>query len=206
MSRNQYPPASNDEQDIIDKCHKLGVKAPRLSSFIDERDKYPITEDIAKLFAIELSKDHDWSLLSIMMQASAVPKYRDLILDPIVKILRTKSKGLLKDLAINDLEKLLLPKDGLLLADLLQDKNIGENRILLIPIYSRLAKEAAIPILRKIVGDIDTRTYALHQLSILGDTSIENELRELSNHVDAWRRKIARDGLKRLGKKTQIAQ
>jgi hypothetical protein len=200
MTRYQYPPASEEELDIIEKCHKLGVKVPRLGSFMDQSKKYPITDEIAKLFAEELGKNHDWHLLAVIMQVGVTSKYRDIMLEPVVKVLRRKGVELARDGAINALDKLAVLQDAPLIADLLRDKNIGEDRILLVPIYARLAKKAAIPVLRKAVDDPDTMTYALHHLSILGDTSIENELLDLAKHPDAWRRKIARDALKRVEK------
>jgi hypothetical protein len=200
MTRNQYPPPSKAELEIIEKCHKLGVKVPQLGSFMDQRKKYPVTDGIAKLFAEELGKKHDWHLLAVIMQVGVTPKHRDIMLMPIVNVLRKAEKSLLNDTAINALGDIVLPRDAPIVADLLRDKNIGEDRILLVPIYARLAKKAAIPVLRKAVDDPDTMTYALHHLSILGDTSIENELLGLAKHPDAWRRKIARDALKRVEK------
>ncbi len=200
MTRNQYPPASREELDIVAKCKKLGVNVPRLGCFMDERKKYPITDAIAELFADELGKEHDRHLLAVIMQVGITPKHRDVFLEPISSILRKSGNSLGKDRAINALTKIALPQDAPLVADLLQNQEIGDERSLLIPTYVRLAKKAAIPVLRKIANDPHTRSVALHHLSILGDTTIENELKELAKHPDSWHRKIARDALKRVEK------
>jgi hypothetical protein len=200
MTRNQYPPASREELEIVKKCKKLGVNVPHLGYFMDKREKYPVTDAIAKLFAEELGKDHDWNLLAVIMQVGVSFQHRDVMLEPVVKVLHKKGAELARDGAINALDKIALPKDAPLIADLLQDKEIGDERMLLVPIYARIAKKAAIPVLRKIVDDPHTRSIALHHLSILGDTTIENELRELIKHPDSWHRKLARDALKRVEK------
>jgi hypothetical protein len=194
-----YPPASQGELDIIEKCLALGTKLQRLDDFMHPRGKIPMNENIAKLFAAELEAPHDDHLHAIILQVGVVPEFRDIYLGPVVNLLKKKKNSVFTGRAINALMRIVTPQDAPLVAELLLDKDL-RDRGLLIPTYARLAKKSAIPVLRKLVGHADTSTYALHHLSILGDVSIENELLELNKHADAWRRKIARDGLKRIEK------
>jgi hypothetical protein len=202
MSRHDLPPPGAEEQAIIDRCKLLGVDVNHLGDFISYSYKkgVDINEPIAKLFADELDKNHDKNLIAILMHAGESPEFRDIMLPAIVKVLRREGDNYTGGDAINSLNRITLPKDSPLIGELLLEKNIGGQRGMLVPIYARLARKSAIPILRKAIRDPDTHVLSLHHLSILGDTTIAHELLQLSNHPDAWRRKIARDGLKRVEK------
>jgi hypothetical protein len=207
MRKQEYPPPSPKEVEIIKKCKDIGAEISRLADFTENQSNFTITKPIALLLASELEKDHEQNLLAIIMSVGAVPEFREIMLQPIMSLAKRHTKGPVTTDAINALYKILLPKDAPLVAELLCDRKIGGDRILLIEIYARLANKAAIPVLRKLVGDTETKTYALHQLSKMGDVTIEADLLRLVQHKDAWRRKIARDGLKRVEKaKSKLGQ
>jgi hypothetical protein len=198
--RNQYPPPSPEEIEIVKKCEQLGVKVNYIYDFVQNRKKYVVNEKIAELFANELRKAHDKSLLSILMSAGALSAFREIMLPPIVTILRREGIKHLGQVAANELVRIAQKQDSELLASLLLDKNVGGTRTLLMRTYARIAKKTAIPVLKRLVDDPETYIYALHHLSILGDITIDHHLKKLSENPDGEFRKIARDALKRVEK------
>ena len=203
MARSELRELTPEEQDIVAKCKVLGVDVAHPADFISYsyRAGVPMPEVVAKLYASELERDHDKNLIAIMMQAGAVPQFREIMLPAIVKVMLREGDNHTTGFAINALGEIVLPADSALVAELLLTKKIGGKRILLISTYTRIAKKTAIPVLRKLVLDQDTRAYALKALAKLGDISIEHELRELLKSPESFHREIARAALKQVEKR-----
>jgi hypothetical protein len=205
MKEPPYVP-SDEETRIIERCREHGVIVPYIYVFAENKKQFKLTEEIAKILADEIGKNHDQHLLMMLMMAAAAPAFRSIVLDPIAKVIRREGENGVGQCAVNALDKVVSQEDIALVESLLRDKAVEGSRSLLVPIYARIAKKAAIPVLRLIMNDPDVHSYALKHLSILGDTTIEPELRALAKHPDSYHRQIARDALKRVERNKQKLQ
>jgi hypothetical protein len=204
-SRNRLPPSHPDENVLVAKCQKLGAPISRLDDFRmfneyrSHPDKLvPMSVAIASMLANELANLKFANVRHIVMHVIAQPEFRKEVLQPIVEELLRDGKDYHGQPAANALDKIVIPDDSGVIAELLLNKEIGDARALLVSTYARIAKKSGIPVLRKIVDDAVTRSEALRCLSILGDITIEPNLLELAKHPDSYHRKIARDALKRV--------
>jgi HEAT repeat protein len=197
---SNYSPRSSEEINLIDQCKLEGVEVPLIWAFIREPEHYQVTEAIAQLFAKKILQVRDETLAITMMQAIGNLQFRELVLQPSLSMIRRHAATRGGEAGVGVLYKIALPKDAPQIADLLLDKKIGSLRSLLIPVYAKIAKKSGMPILRRMLSDPNTRTYALKHLSLLGDTTIEPELLELAKSDNPFFRKTANDALKRVYK------
>lgn len=205
--KHRYPAADDpDEIRLIAKCKALGVEVWRLYDFVESPGTHVMTEDIAVLLSKEVGKVTDKSIQSTIVKALRHSVFPAVALQAALDILHRERGEPFGQMAANSVDRLVTPKDTKLVAQLLLDPKLGASRSLLVPAYARIAKKSGIDVLRKLVSDAETRSEALKELSILGDTSIEPELRELAKHPDAYHRKIARDALARVEKNKLRAQ
>jgi HEAT repeat protein len=197
--KHRYPPPDDpDEIRLIAKCKEMGVDVWRLCEFVESPEKHAMTEDIAVLLARELGHVSDKSIQSTIVGALQHSAFPGIALQAALEILHKEGGAPFGQMAANSINRLVTSKDAALLAELILDPKLGASRSLLVPTYARIARKSGIDVLRKLVDDLETRSDALKHLSILGDTSIEPELRELAKHSDSYHRKIARDALARV--------
>jgi hypothetical protein len=197
---SNIPPPIDEELRLIGGCKLLGSKINRLWDYVRNNKPIQISENVVRYLANELDNIQDKSVWATAMQAIARPEYREIVLLPISRNLRREGQTVWGQRAANDLAKIIQPQDIELIVNLLRDRSITDARALLVSQYARIAKKSAIPVLRSLVDDPETRTEALKSLSKLGDITIEYELLELAKHPDSYHRKIAREALARVEK------
>jgi HEAT repeat protein len=200
VKRRYPPPDDPDEIRLIAKCKELGVEVWRLGDFGRSPESHVMTEDIAVLLSKEADQVGDKFIASIIVEVLQHSAFRETALQAAVRVLRKAGGEFHGQIAANSIDRLVTSKDTTLVAQLILDPKLGASRSLLVPTYARIARKSGIAVLRKLVSDPETRSDALKHLSILGDTSIEPELRELAKHPDSYHRKIARDAIARVEK------
>jgi HEAT repeat protein len=200
-STNKDPAPTNPEElRLIEACKAHGADVWTLYDFVQRNEKFPMNEEIAKILSREVVHVKDKHVKAIVIEAMSWPQFRAIVMPALAKVLRTDGHTLAGQTAANAISRIASKVDAALVAELILDKSVGESRSLMMAKYAQIARKSGICVFRSLVLDPETRSYALKQLSILGDVSIEPELRELAQHPDSYHRKIARDALKRIEK------
>jgi hypothetical protein len=202
MKRENPPVTDPEELRIVQECKVLGVQVDRLYDFtpLSYRPHKKMNSAIAKMLAMELERVKSKNLRAVIAGAGQDIEFKEIFFPALIRTIKRDKSDFVVQMAINDLGKIASQNDSVVVADLLLNTEIGGSRSLLIPTYVRIARKSGIPVLRKLVQDPETRSYALKELAKLGDATIEADLRELLKHPDSYHRKIARDALKRVEK------
>jgi hypothetical protein len=201
-SKKKHEPTDPDEIRLIQQCKQLGAEVTSLYDFVplSYRENVKITRPIVEMLLAEVDTVSQRNIRSVIYQAVSIPDFHDIVFPFLVNASLDEGNNVPKDFIFNDIESIALKSDAEAVGKLLLDRRAGKSRSLLIPLFAKLAKKNAIPVLLKCVGDPATRTYALKHLSMLGDISIEPDLIELAKSENSFFRKTARDALVRVKK------
>jgi hypothetical protein len=203
---HHYPPATDPaEIRIVSFCNSRGLAINRIQHLINSPEL--MTTEIAEYLVSEFPNFVDANMKASAIHACSLPQFHDLIIDELVALAKADLSGqplheqrLIEGTVSNCIINTAQKQDASKIGEILLGQTLDTYRSMLVPLYAKLARPNAKPILFKCVNDPVLKAQALKALSILGETSIEAELVALSRHEKSGYREIARAALKRVEK------
>lgn len=159
---------------------------------------------IMEVLASHLDIEHPHVVLNGLMFALGKPEARPFAFDRLLHLILKHGEHPTGQNAAHSFNKMLLPQDSEILADLILNPTLRHASGLFVAPYVKLNRKAAIPVLRKALRSEfnGPKLDAAKALSKLNDQESRNEFRKMAQSTDPDLKREGKQALKRLDTKT----